>query len=32
MKTFAIRLKPGEDPAAALDNFARAQKLESSKG
>jgi predicted DNA-binding protein with PD1-like motif len=28
MKTFALRLRPGEDPKVALDSFAQANKLE----
>lgn len=28
MKTYALRLRPGEDPKAVLDTFAQAQKIE----
>jgi hypothetical protein len=28
MKTYALRLKPGEDPVAALDTFAQTNRLE----
>jgi uncharacterized protein len=28
MQTYALRLRPGEDPLAALDAFARSQRLE----
>lgn len=28
MKTFALRLRPGEDPKAALDSFAKANHLQ----
>lgn len=28
MKTFALRLRPGEDPKAALDSFAHAHQLQ----